>query len=302
VRSIVVSAAAGLLAVAALAAYGDARAVGDELAASDWRWFALALLLTSGNYAVRLVRWNWYLDVLEIRVGRARSASIFFAGLSMAASPGKIGELVKCFLLRRSFEIPIHRSAPAVVAERVTDLAGIALLAAAGATAMRSTTALPFVAVGLVAAGVVFVALRSPAFDRVPRVRDVRVAGRRALELHRTAAMSLVAAVSWFCECLAAYACTRGLNLDVTLPEIMTAFTLATLAGAVTLLPGGIGVTEASMAAFLTLAVGLPAEAAAAATIVIRVATLWFGIALGVVALVVEAALGRREAIPLGSS
>ena len=59
-----------------------------------------------------------------------------------------------------------------------------------------------------------------------------------------------------------------------------------TLAGALSFLPGGLVVTEASMVLLLVRAAGgLDEPAAVAATILIRPCTLWFAVLLGLVAL-----------------
>jgi uncharacterized protein (TIRG00374 family) len=63
------------------------------------------------------------------------------------------------------------------------------------------------------------------------------------------------------------------------------------LVGSASLLPGGIGAAEGTLAAVLDLAAGQPRDVAAAATLLIRVCTLWFGVTLGAVALL---ALARR--------
>jgi uncharacterized protein (TIRG00374 family) len=63
-------------------------------------------------------------------------------------------------------------------------------------------------------------------------------------------------------------------------------FAASTLFGLVSFLPGGLGVSEASSTALLVLlARPLAQGTAAAATIVIRFCTLWFGVSLGVLAL-----------------
>ncbi|MCS7003589.1 MAG: lysylphosphatidylglycerol synthase domain-containing protein, partial [Dehalococcoidia bacterium] len=61
---------------------------------------------------------------------------------------------------------------------------------------------------------------------------------------------------------------------------------VATLAGALFLTPGGLGAAEGAMAGFLRVVVGAPASIGAAATLLIRACTLWFGVALGALALV----------------
>jgi uncharacterized protein (TIRG00374 family) len=56
--------------------------------------------------------------------------------------------------------------------------------------------------------------------------------------------------------------------------------------GAVSSIPGGVGVTEVSLAVFLVFA-GVEPEDAAAAAIINRVTTLWFAIFIGAISLII---------------
>jgi uncharacterized protein (TIRG00374 family) len=99
---------------------------------------------------------------------------------------------------------------------------------------------------------------------------------------------TIVSVVSWFGECLAFAFVLVGLGvpLDARLVIVATfVFAASTLFGLVSFLPGGLGVSEASSAGLLVLLVPLAGGPAAAATIIIRFATLWFGVALGALAL-----------------
>ena len=63
-----------------------------------------------------------------------------------------------------------------------------------------------------------------------------------------------------------------------------------TVAGALSFLPGGLGVTEAGMLALLgQLGTGTGRSVAAAATFVTRLCTLWYAVVVGLVALFVFA-------------
>jgi uncharacterized protein (TIRG00374 family) len=85
---------------------------------------------------------------------------------------------------------------------------------------------------------------------------------------------------------------------DVPLGLAILIYAVTTLAGALSFLPGGLLVTEAGMTLFLVRsASGVERATAAAATILTRLATLWFAVALGLVAL----ALYRRLA-PAGAA
>lgn len=296
-RWVVLAAALAAVVLLVMGLYADFGALGAALAGFRWSWLPAALALTSANYLLRFLRWHWYLGRLRIQLPLARSVSIFLAGMSMAISPGKIGEALKCVLLLRSFDVPVGRSAPVVFAERLTDLFGVAILASLGAVAVGTTESWPLVVIA-VAAGLALAALvRAPFFFRLVRLPDAGDAAARLLDLRSLAAMSALAAVSWFFECLAAYVCFRGLGLDVSIEEAVVAFTLASLAGALSFLPGGIGVTEASMTGLLQVLAGVGRVGATAGTVIVRLVTLWFGVAVGLVALAVEERISRRPVV-----
>ena len=72
----------------------------------------------------------------------------------------------------------------------------------------------------------------------------------------------------------------------------VAAYAVSTVIGALVFLPGGVGLTEASLAGLLTAA-GASGDVATTATVLIRVATLWFGVALGWAVMLTRPALLR---------
>jgi glycosyltransferase 2 family protein len=240
---------------------------------------------------IRFWRWQRYLARLEIEVPPARSFAIFVAGLTMTITPAKLGELLKCALLRRSFAVPVRRSAPVVLAERVTDATGVVVLAVAGGAGARSWPLIVLAIVGVVA---VVAIVRSPLLERFARLGEAPGALRALLGTKLLLGMTVLSAVSWLCECLAAYVCVRGLRLDLSFPDTIVVFSVGSLAGALSLLPGGLGVAETSMTGLMQVLGDVSKAAAAAATLLIRIATLWFAVALGLLGLAVEERLARR--------
>jgi glycosyltransferase 2 family protein len=287
-----------LLAVALAAAvalglglYADFGRLGDELERFRWELFPAAAGLTALNYLLRFWRWQRYLARLEIEVPAGRSFSIFVAGLTMTISPGKLGEVLKCGLLRRSFAVPVRRSAPVVLAERVTDATGVVVLAVAGGAGADRWPLLVLALVGVV---VIVVVVRSPLLERFASLGEAPAAARMLLGPRLLAGMTALSAASWFCECLAAYVCVRGLRLHLSLADTVVVFSLGSLAGALSFLPGGLGVAETSMTGLIRVLGDVSRAGAAAATVLIRLATLWFAVALGLVGLAVEERLARR--------
>ena len=104
--------------------------------------------------------------------------------------------------------------------------------------------------------------------------------------------------ISWLGEGIGFYLILLGLGVAPSWETAAIAvFILAfsTVVGAVSTLPGGLGAAEASITAMLVLLLGLPVETAAAATLLIRFATLWFGVTLGLTVWAVSPDLFRLK-------
>jgi uncharacterized protein (TIRG00374 family) len=139
---------------------------------------------------------------------------------------------------------------------------------------------------------------RRPRTRRVADVLQVVYdSARELLTWPRLALAVGVGVVSWGGECLALYVILLGLGAapSVELANQATfALAAGSLVGSASLLPGGLGAAEGTVAGVLDLVAGQPRDVAAAATLLIRVCTLWFGVALGAVALVCLSAIKQR--------
>jgi glycosyltransferase 2 family protein len=316
-RKFFLSLAFGVLVFGVLTLAGDAPHVADALRRFPPAYLPAILALTLWNYALRFVKWHLYLRRLAIPASLADSLGIFLCGLSMAITPGKAGELLKSILLRRRVGTPLTTSAPVVLAERLTD--GLAMIGLAATGLVLYRQALAPIALLLV----VFVAIVG--FSQAPYARHrllpwlqnhPRLA-RRADEIGRLFASArallapsmLIAAVgiglvSWSGECLAFFLVLHGLGMHASWTLLaQAAFVLAvsTLVGSATLLPGGLGSAEGSSTALLLAVTNTQLTTAVAATLLIRLCTLWFGVLVGVVSLWLyrERLGGWREPIAL---
>ncbi len=295
----------GLVVVTVLAFLGDAPRVLAAAGHFAWGYVPAILALTTFNYALRGVKWHYYLRLIRIPVGRGDSAAIFGCGLSMAMTPGKVGELLKAWLLRSRAGTPMSVSAPVILAERLTDGVAMLILASGGLLLYRQgwQALLAIALVAVVAVSVVqsrALSLRILArLERVPAIGPR--AGRRLRQFYESAYVLLrprplltalaIGVVSWSGECVAFFLVLVGLGFA---PDggllIRAAFVLATstLVGSASLLPGGLGAAEASSAALLAVVLqGITRPQAVVATLLIRFCTLWFGVAVGVVSLVI---------------
>src|SRR3989304_5754708 len=123
----------GLVVFAGLTFYADFREVGRSLSEFRWELLPLILVLTTMNYVFRFVKWEYYLRLIGVRgLSKRDSFLVFFSGLGMVITPGKVGEWLKSYLLREVHGTPVARSAPILIAERLTDTVALLVIVAAG--------------------------------------------------------------------------------------------------------------------------------------------------------------------------
>ena len=301
VVGIILAVAVGALVVL----WGDAPAVLGALSHFPPALLIPVLLLTTWNYALRWLRWNFYLRVLGVHgISSLDSLLVFLSGFAMGLTPGKSGELTKSYWLRElagAKRAPLARTAPIVFAERLVDGIAMLLLATSGLISFRFG-AVALLLVGAAAVGAIAVIQARPVVHALlnwlaQRERLARIAAtlttvydsaRELLTWPRLGLAVGVGVLSWGGECLALYVILLGLGASpglVLVNQATFALAAGSLVGSASLLPGGIGAAEGTVAAVLDFVAGQPRDIAAAATLLIRACTLWFGVALGAGAL-----------------
>jgi uncharacterized protein (TIRG00374 family) len=329
-RGVILSVAVGAgLYVALAAGYGEGRQVLTQLRQFSPLLLLLGLALASANYLFRFVRWQYYLRLLDVPTwpqprGQAApgthflslydSLLIFVAGFALTVTPGKVGEVLKSYLLRESYQQPIAKTAPIVLAERLTDLIGLLLLMLLGVASWMQPAHHYLLAIGLFLCllllllaswrSLVYAVLalleKLPSLGPklVPKLREFYDAAYVLVRPVPLLAATLTSICSWFAECLAFYLMIRGFSdggqASVTLATFI--YAVMTVAGALAFVPGGLGVTEGGMALLLSQLAAMSKSSAVAVTLIIRAQTLWFAVLLGVLALLV---FSRRQQVAL---
>lgn len=306
-RNLLIGIALGVAIYIVMGAYADFSALVETLKEFRWLFLPGAIGLVCANYIIRFFKWEYLLHALDIRIPAKPSFVIFLSGLTMSISPAKLGEVMKSFLLKDYAGVKITRSAPVIVAERLTDVIGVVILGGIGTLAYGPGKEVMIVTIVLVAAFLVVVqwrwlclkllnlAERMPLVHKVAEhMEDFYESSYALLKLPRLLPAVALSTLGWFSECIASWLLLKGLNLEVDLLMVTFVFVTATLVGALAMIPGGLGVAEGSMTG-LFIRGGLERTEAVAATLLIRLVTFWFAIGLGLVGLAIYGAVyGRR--------
>jgi uncharacterized protein (TIRG00374 family) len=308
---IVFSLVLAFIVIIAIAFYADMPHLLAALTQFHWAYLPLILALVLSNYLGRFIKWHYYLNRLQIKLSLRTSLLIFLSGLSMAITPGKIGETLKSYQLKQVTGAAVSKTLPVIVAERLTDGVAMVILATTGLVMYRFGWEPLLILLAVIFIGILIVQNRTLALqllsfsERLPVVSRIahllRTFYESAYILLQWRPLLLaigIGILSWFGECTALYFVYRGLDIAPGF-DLFTKATfilaMSSLIGSATGLPGGLGSVDGSMLGLSLLLVSPSKALGAAATLRVRLCTLWFALFIGIVAICIFRATHRAD-------
>jgi uncharacterized membrane protein YbhN (UPF0104 family) len=290
----------GVVGIALMLLLVDLDGIGPALSAFDLRLVPVLLALAVADYALRYMRWHLLAaEATGSRPPLVADIAVFLAANTLLLTPARAGDFTRSLWARDLFGTPISRTAPVPLLERVADVAVMVGLAGLGALLFGTPG---WIALA-VPAGVVSVALLAWAGLRMlpaPTWLGGVTVKRPALSaffdtlrvLWRPRPLAIAFGLglgAWAIECVMFFVVLTGLGLDAS-PRLLGVaafvYPTATLAGSISLLPGGLGIAEASTTGLTVSLTSAAASQAVAAALLIRLAIVGFGVVTGLPGLV----------------
>lgn len=276
-----------------------------------WTALVSGAAVASLAYGVRFLRWHFCLVRLGYHLPWGKNFSVYLSGLALTSSPGKVGETLRSVLLL-PYGVKVPHSLGAFLADRMSDVLGVCLLGVLAGRAADQSTGLLLTALGvLLPASFLFrwaltwgraQTLGRSLADRtgwhpvkasgavlkswatlwtVPKVLGFTVIAMVAYGLQ-------AGVFAWFCFLT---------GLPVSFAHAVLIFVNATLFGAASMIPGGLGAMEAALVVQL-VALGADQGVAVSVAIATRVVTFWLGLLLGFSNLLANTRSVGRPALP----
>lgn len=262
----------------------------------------LAMFLSLMNYIFRFMKWQLFTQSLSLDIPMKDNFLIFLAGLCLSITPAKAGEAIRAFLLREKSSAGLSEGLASTFSERLIDLLAVTLLALFGIFVLESPQQVNYIPVliiilfGIIIGVLIF--LFDPLFNlfrfffwlkpwsrlgpKIDKFRSDVIATFRYDIFLIALAFGIV---GWSCEGLAFFLIAENLGITITIEIAIFIYATSSLLGAISFLPGGLGVMEGSMELFLREFLIISTATAGALIILIRLTTLWFGIGLGLIVL-----------------
>lgn len=249
------------------------------------------------NYFARFLKWDFYLSIVQVEIKKIDSLSTFMSGLIMSVTPAKLGEVLKSVLVKEITGVPISKTAPIILAERITDFLSLLIIAITGAYLFdyggRVTIIIAVFIIFLIfvisnkkiALPVINFAEKIPFIKKyIHNIHSAYESSYQLLKPKPLLQMTLFSLVAWGFECMGYYIILLNFNVNFGILWAFFSYSFSTIIGAISMLPGGLGLTEGSLT-FLLIEKKVAADVAVATTFIIRVVTLWFAVLVGIISL-----------------
>jgi glycosyltransferase 2 family protein len=269
---------AGLAILIAFAATTNLRQVAGALRNADGLWLLLAAGAVAAQILVKAVRWQFMVERLTgTRISLGFGAVSVVSGVAAGSmTPGRSFELAKAVMLRGSYNIALSVSTSAMIVERMLDMAFLVVTFLLAAAFVPTRTVLASRVLALVVAGVIvgFGALVvapgrirawiTPAIRLLPLPAPLRDRSLGLLDTFFTSFLLLRAqhtlwtllaftAASAALDVGRVVAVFTAMGIGLSIPVIVFAYLGAAMLGMALLIPGGVGVTEVSMAGLIAV-------------------------------------------------
>jgi uncharacterized protein (TIRG00374 family) len=256
--------------------------------------YLLAFVFQFLSFFVRFFKWRYYLRILKIKVSEVKNFVIYLSLYAMNLTPGRIGRVVSAYTVDRVSNTHFVEILPIVSVDIFTDFLGFVVLSLI--FGMLFITYLPFILIVDFVILLPFIFILNPWLFDILKKRILRgklsevfalygdeyFASQSKLNTPKVYLLSLLFTVpAYFLTSLSLYLSLHALGINVPVLKSVLVYIVSVLIGIVSFIPGTIGSADVAMVALISSTFGISSSISAAATIMTRLATLWFGVALG---------------------
>lgn len=262
-------------------------------------YFIITILLSfTTGILIRSIRQMLFLRHLGIKIPLKQNTIIYLAGLSMLITPAGLGEMIKSHFLLKKYNQPVSKTMPLVIAERYHDaLAILSIIIIFSIITGVAFLIIPILIIGIfLVVSLIVVRQRNmfQIFQKViSKVKIFQNLENSSIEFNKSLVSFsskkiffsgwLVGIAAWSFDALGVFLCFQAFELDFDF-LITTVLGLSSiLFGALTLIPGGVGVTEVSFVELLSL-YGIEPSVSSTLSLFFRLQSIWYATCIGIVA------------------
>ena len=276
----------------------DLDKISDKILNFKLEFLPIILGLVIFSWIISYFRWNILLKNQNIHIPHSLNFQIFLVGGALGITPGKIGELFKSQILKEKFNIPRTKTAPLFIVEKFLDLVSAMIVTVIGIWFIPEIGYLAII--GLVISIILFKILTSKKLfiQTLSFLNKIKFLSKyleplsssheilsKTLHSKKMFSLLILSIFYWIVIGCAAFFVIEGFGFSVgSILNIISTYSSSLIIGALSFIPGGIGIAEGSLIGLLSFQ-GIDVSEAIVIVVLIRIFTLWFSTITGFIAL-----------------
>ena len=276
-------------------AYSDFEEFSINISQFDFSYLPIILAFVFLGIMIKSLRQQLLYKQIGVFISFKTGILLFISGLSMEATPGGSGELIKSYYLKKKFGYPLAKTFPTVIMERLLDLTGIAGILLIVGLLLDNYNIISLMLILLSTLSLIFASGKKKKLfnfllsiiEKIPVLKKQVASFSKSYqvfgELTSGKIMTKTLGLSffvWMTDAIMIYFIFMGFNLNFDI--IFSTFSVysSLLLGSLTMVPAGIGVTEVSFVEILR-GEGVDTAISTSLVILFRLVTIWFLTVLG---------------------
>lgn len=281
-----------------IAIYVDIKDLVEHIKEINLIYVIPILLIFTLSLLIKSFRQLYYLKKINVRIPFKTNILIYFAGLSLVITPGGSGEIIKSHFLKKKYGTSISKTLPIVLIERYQDILAIFTVIVLFSVFTNNTDLIiPILIIGIALLVVTLIGKNRSVLEKfqkkIGKIKFLKFFKDSSTEFNDSIGSFssnkslfygwLISLVAWLLDGVGIYLSLQAFNLNLNfITSTLIGFS-SILFGAISLIPGGVGVTEVSMVQMLN-SQGIDIALATAVTIFWRLASIWYSTCIGIIA------------------
>ena len=278
--------------------FSDFNIISKQISNFKYEFLPLILLLVSISWTPLLVRWQILLKKNNINIPIKKSFLLFLGGMSMSITPGHVGELIKSQLIKTIYNIPRTKTAPIIFVEKFYDLTGAIIASIIGIIILGMDASLILISVSILIV-IIFLIYYRPIFEFIlKRVTKTKFFSKYSenisdsYEIVRNSTTPQISSISfglsilyWIIISVAVHFILLAFGIEsISILKTISIYSSSVIIGAISFIPGGLGITEGSLIGLFSLE-GIDISLALILSVMIRILTMWYSVSIGFICL-----------------
>lgn len=278
--------------------FSDFNIISKQISNFKYELLPLILLLVSISWTPLLVRWQLLLKKNNINIPIKKSFLLFLSGMSMSITPGHVGELIKSQLIKTIYNIPRTKTAPIIFVEKFYDLTGAIIASIIGIIILGMDISIILILVSILIV-IIFLVYYRPIFEFIlKRVTKTKFFSKYSenisdsYEIVRNSTTPQISSISfglsilyWIIISIAVHFILLSFGIDsINILKTISIYSSSVVIGAISFIPGGLGITEGSLIGLFSLE-GIDISLALILSVMIRILTMWYSVSIGFICL-----------------